>query len=52
MWVSVTLSSPPQVDPESFGWKLVNGLYQISWFDGEESTKVYTVLPRFIEYII
>ena len=51
VWVSATLSSPPQIDPESFGWKLVNGLYQISWFDGEESTKVYTVL-RFIEHII
>ena len=24
MWVSTTLSSPPQLDPELFGWKLVN----------------------------
>ena len=40
------------MDAESFGWKLVNGPYQISWFDGEESTKVYTALPRFIEHVI
>ena len=52
MWVSATPSSPPQMDPESFGWKLVNVSYQISWFDGEESPKVYTVLPRFIEHRI
>ena len=52
VWVSATLSYPPQMDPESFGWKLVNGSYQKSWLDGEESPKVYTVLPRFIEHRI
>ena len=40
MWVAATLSSQPQMDQESFGWKLANGSYQIPWFDGEESPKV------------
>ena len=52
MWVSATLSFQPHMDPESFGWKLVNGSYHISWFDGEESPKVYTVIPPFIEHRI
>ena len=52
MWVSAALSSPLQIDPESFGWKLVNGSYEISWFDGEESPKINADLPRFIEHRI
>ena len=52
MWVSATVSSLPQKDSQLFGWKLVNESYQVSWFDGEESLKVYTILPRFIEHRI
>ena len=43
MWMSSNQPHPPQQNPESSGWLLRNGKYQILWYQEEASPKLVDV---------
>lgn len=43
-WISSTKPHPPMMIPVDYGWKIVNGKYEIQWFEGETCPKALDVI--------
>lgn len=36
IWCNSNLKTTTTIDPEDYGWKIIDGKYEFHWFDGEE----------------
>jgi hypothetical protein len=44
MWLSSLSPHPPSLDPVDCGWTIVNGCYEIKWYEGDHCPRTLDVI--------